>query len=106
MSAVMVETSYQQSDADGSSLSLPTVKVKKTPSVKGVGCLDKMPLVQLQAVLAHELCHCFLCLRNFSRMTPAEEEGLCELFRFLWLSHYSESASTTAERSPDEENTY
>jgi hypothetical protein len=34
-------------------------------------------------------------------MTPPEEEGLCELFRFLWLSHYSESASTTAERSDE-----
>ncbi len=38
-------------------------------------------------MLVHELVHARLHLRGVPRMAPAEEEGLCELASYLWLSH-------------------
>jgi hypothetical protein len=34
-------------------------------------------------------------------MTPPETEGLCELFSFLWLTHYIEQKDAPQERTEE-----
>lgn len=37
-------------------------------------------------MLAHELGHCFVWREGFTFLSKQEEEGLCELFAYLWLT--------------------
>ena len=43
---------------------------------------DPLPL---GAVLAHEYGHAYLFMRRFPSLPLVTEEGLCELFAWLWL---------------------
>ncbi len=48
--------------------------------------LSGMPTTMFAAVAAHELCHSYLFLSGFPKMSPFVEEGLCEVAASLWLA--------------------
>ena len=63
----------------------PDVSVDEKRILKGVVALKGMSTDALGAVLAHEYGHCYLFMRKFPLLPLAMEEGVCELFAWLWL---------------------
>jgi hypothetical protein len=63
----------------------PDVSVDEKRILKGVVALKGMSADALGAVLAHEYGHCYLFMRKFPLLPLAMEEGVCELFAWLWL---------------------
>ena len=47
--------------------------------------LRGLPRDHLAAVLAHEVGHAWLLLNDYPKLPPKVEEGICELFSYLWL---------------------
>lgn len=72
------------------SIETTTSTSRETHAVESIAVLQGMPWVQLSAVLAHELCHAFLKLKRFPALDPTAEEGMCELWAHLWLTHVAE----------------
>jgi uncharacterized Zn finger protein (UPF0148 family) len=72
------------------SVETTTSTSREMHSVNSIAVLRGMPWVQLSAVLAHELCHAFLKLKRFPALDPTAEEGMCELWAHLWLTHVAE----------------
>lgn len=64
----------------------------QTHRIDSIAVLNGMPRIQLSAVLAHELCHAFLRLLRFPDLDRKSEEGMCELWSHLWLSHVAATA--------------
>ena len=48
--------------------------------------LRGLPRDHLAAVLAHEIGHAWLFLNAYPKLAPKVEEGICELFSYLWLN--------------------
>jgi len=63
----------------------PDVRVEEKRILNGVVALKGMSSDALGAVLAHEYGHCYLFMRKFPLLPLAMEEGVCELFAWLWL---------------------
>eukprot|EP00941_MAST-03F_sp_MAST-3F-sp1_P006183 g6183.t1 len=70
---------------------------KETKHIKEIAILKGLPQLHCASTLAHELGHCFLILRGFQKMSKRVEEGLCELFAFLYLRFGPESGSEEAD---------
>jgi hypothetical protein len=66
--------------------SRPDVTVRETRELEGVLALRGASDVALGAVLAHEYAHGLFFLDEYPPMRLETEEGLCELFAWLWLS--------------------
>jgi hypothetical protein len=62
------------------------VTVRETRELEGVLALRGASDVALGAVLAHEYAHGLFFLDEYPPMRLETEEGLCELFAWLWLS--------------------
>lgn len=72
--------------------------VRRETSVRCIGVVQGMPRVQLCAVLAHELCHVLMTLKNFpTDIGEAVVEGMCELWKHLYLTHLKSSGDASAD---------
>jgi len=69
------------------SLIPPTYTI--TSTIEKVLILQGLPLLLTSVVLVHELGHCLACKEGY-KLPKKEEEGLCELLAYIWLSklHY------------------
>jgi hypothetical protein len=54
-------------------------------SIRDILVLDGISHIHLSAVLAHELGHGYLFMNFFPTLPPMVEEGIAELFSYLWL---------------------
>ena len=54
-------------------------------AVEEIVILYGLPRVHFAAVAAHEFGHVWLFQQEFPQLEPVIEEGLCELFAYLWL---------------------
>jgi len=54
-------------------------------SVNQIAVLTGLPEVYLAAVLAHEVGHAWMFTKRFPKLPRKAEEGICELFSYLWL---------------------
>ena len=59
--------------------------VELTRTIDEILALYGLPEEHLGAVLAHELGHAYLFLNHFPLLKPKVEEGVAELFAYLWL---------------------
>lgn len=70
-----------------------------------IAILGGLPREYLALVIAHELGHYYLNKHRFPRLPLWVEEGIAELFAYLWLSHQRTAAAAARiramERSPD-----
>ena len=66
-------------------LARPDVSVREDRRIKDVLLLRGMSRTATGATLAHEYGHCYLFARAFPSLPLKTEEGLCELFAWLWL---------------------
>jgi hypothetical protein len=66
-------------------LARPDVSVRERRFIKDVLLLRGMSRTATGATLAHEYGHCYLFARAFPSLPLKVEEGVCELFAWLWL---------------------
>lgn len=66
-------------------LARPDVSVREYRRIKDVLLLRGMSKTATGATLAHEYGHCYLFARAFPSLPLKTEEGVCELFAWLWL---------------------
>lgn len=59
--------------------------VEKVRRIEKMQVLDGLPAEHFETILAHEFGHAWLFLNNFPVLDLQVEEGLCELFEYLWL---------------------
>ena len=77
---------FRVSASASAARSRPDVTVRETRELEGVLALRGASDVALGAVLAHEYAHGLFFLDEYPPMRLETEEGLCELFAWLWLS--------------------
>lgn len=85
----------------------PGVTVQEMRYIKDVLLLRGMSRNALGATLAHEYGHCYLFSRRFPALSLKTEEGICELFSWLWLGGgltVSASTQITPNKSNEQEN--
>ena len=83
----------------------PGVFVNETRWVKDVLLLRGMSALATGATVAHEYGHCYLFARKFPALKLKVEEGICELFAWLWLGGgASVSASTRVKANKIDEH--
>ena len=83
----------------------PDVEVRERRFLKGVMLLRGMSENAAGAVLAHEYGHCYLFLGRFPALELRDEEGICELFAWMWLGGgLSVSAATTTTVNGEDES--
>ena len=83
----------------------PDVEVRERRFLKGVMLLRGMSEnTRRGGVLAHEYGHCYLFLGRFPALELRDEEGICELFAWMWLGGgLSVSAATTTTVNGEDE---
>ncbi|KAA3619662.1 MAG: protein DA1 [Calditrichaeota bacterium] len=59
--------------------------VEKSRRIEKMQVLDGLPAEHFTSILAHEFGHAWLFLNNYPHLDLQVEEGLCELFEYLWL---------------------
>ena len=80
------------------------MEVRERRFLKGVMLLRGMSENAAGAVLAHEYGHCYLFLGRFPALELRDEEGICELFAWMWLGGgLSVSAATTTTVNGEDE---
>jgi len=57
---------------------------QKVRWVKGLKILAGLPQVSFEGVASHELGHAWLFLHEVDPLEPWEEEGFCNVLRYLW----------------------
>jgi hypothetical protein len=65
-----------------------TKVIRPPPLLRGIEVVKiraGMPAIDTAQVLAHEYTHCWLWLQGFPPLDTRLEEGLCELFSYLYL---------------------
>eukprot|EP00960_Hanusia_phi_P048587 759044-Hanusia_phi.AAC.6 len=73
-----------------------TIIVEETESdkivnrlVEGINLLSGQTAMQLTSTLVHELMHVYLYSKQFGKLDPPVEEGICELAAVLWLEKFA-----------------
>lgn len=84
-------------------LAHPEVSVRERRYLKGIMALRGMSRTAMGAVLAHEYGHCYMFMRRFPSLPMRTEEGMCELFAWLWLGGWSGSKEHARRRQLIEE---
>lgn len=69
----------------GYAAKIVTLSQKQKYEIKHISVLKGLPAAYFAPVLAHEYGHAWLWLNNYGKLPPMVEEGLCELFAYLWV---------------------
>eukprot|EP00658_Telonema_sp_P-2_P033334 TRINITY_DN24489_c0_g1_i1.p1 TRINITY_DN24489_c0_g1~~TRINITY_DN24489_c0_g1_i1.p1 ORF type:complete len:420 (+),score=79.40 TRINITY_DN24489_c0_g1_i1:81-1340(+) len=64
-------------------------------SIDHVSVLQGLPAHHMGSVFAHELGHVYLWMNGFPELSSSVEEGICELFKWLWLQAVPPDSTTT-----------
>ena len=62
-----------------------------TCSVSAILVMYGLPRLLTGCIIAHELMHAWLRMRNVASLDPQVEEGLCQLMAMLWLDRQHDS---------------
>ena len=57
-----------------------------------------LPRLLTGCIIAHELMHAWLRMRNIASLDPQVEEGLCQLMAMLWLDRQNDMLKVIGER--------
>ncbi|MCA9733662.1 MAG: protein DA1 [Deferribacteres bacterium] len=60
--------------------------IEKARRIEKIQILDGLPAEHFVTIAAHEFGHAWLFLNNYPELDLQVEEGICELFEYLWLS--------------------
>ncbi|KAK3287567.1 hypothetical protein CYMTET_4932 [Cymbomonas tetramitiformis] len=66
--------------------------------LKGVLVLRGLSKDLCTQVMAHEFGHCYMFMNRFPMLPPMVEEGVCELFTWVWMQHCPESPEILRKR--------
>jgi hypothetical protein len=58
-----------------------------------------LPRLLTGCIIAHELMHAWLRMRNITGLAPQVEEGLCQLMAMLWLDKQHDQLSVSDEHA-------
>ncbi len=58
-----------------------------------------LPRLLTGCIIAHELMHAWLRMRNIASLDPQVEEGLCKLMAMLWLDRQNDMLKVIGEET-------
>ena len=58
-----------------------------------------LPRLLTGCIIAHELMHAWLRMRNIASLDPQVEEGLCQLMAMLWLDRQNDMLKVIGEET-------
>jgi hypothetical protein len=71
--------------------------LSETRGVPEIVILSGLPVTTFLSTLSHELAHALMFIDSFPSLSPADEEGVCELFAAKALAHIQQSGTQLAQ---------